>query len=187
MRTKSPYVLFLVLPVVLIALSFTSGAWAKPKYKVLHDFTGGNDGSGPYGSLIFDQQGNLYGTTAGGGTDQKCTGGCGTVFELTPETNGKWSETVLHSFQWDGRDGYDPTGNVILDAAGNLYGTATAGGLYNHGMAFELEPQTKGWKETVLYSFCAQPQCSDGGSPAGWFGYGRGGQLVWDGWGSLSS
>jgi uncharacterized repeat protein (TIGR03803 family) len=102
-------------------LSFSNGAWQKT---VLHSFGNGTDGSEPVGALVFDASGNLYGVTALGGTGA-CSGGCGTVYELTPAGSG-WQETVLHSFT--GADGEEPVAGLILDKAGNLYGTTRYGG-----------------------------------------------------------
>jgi uncharacterized repeat protein (TIGR03803 family) len=119
--------------------------------QVLYAFQGGNDGAGPIGDLIFDSSGNLYGTTGtGGGTD--CN--CGTVFELSPNGSGGWTETILHSFQ-GGSDGSGPSAGLIFDQAGNLYGTTFEGGGVNHlGTVFELSPSGNGgWTETILYSF----------------------------------
>jgi hypothetical protein len=93
---------------------------------VLHNFNlDGKDGHSP-GSLILDTAGNAYGTS-GGGTGQGCTGGCGTVFELV-HRNGKWTEKVLHSFNLDA-GGYEPTPSLVLDKAGNLYGTNVLGAI----------------------------------------------------------
>jgi len=115
-------------------------------YKVLYNFTGGGDGGGPQSSLTFDGAGNLYGTTSAGGL------GYGTVFELSPNGNGGWNETVLYSFT-GGTDGaYPEQSNVIFDGAGNLYGTAYGGG-NGYGVVFELSPEGAGWTETVLHSF----------------------------------
>ena len=111
------------------------------------------DGDTPNAGLIFDAAGNLYGTTQGGGTY-----GSGTVFELSPAGGGNWTETVLHSFNRDGTDGFQPFGGVIFDAAGNLYGTTPYGGTTTDtsdgGTAFELSPTAGGtWIEQVLHNF----------------------------------
>ena len=92
---------------------------------LLYSFTGGSDGGGPDSVLIFDSQGNLYGTTESGGSSTICDGGCGTVFELSPN-NGGWTETALYSFcsLSECADGERPlTGPLVQDSAGNLYGT----------------------------------------------------------------
>ncbi len=109
------------------------GTWTE---QLLYSFNNANgDGVGPFAGLTFDAHGNLYGTTSGGGA-----GGRGTVFELQPAVGGGWTETVLHSFSNDGTDGTTPYAGVILDAAGNLYGTTSAGGTYNHGTVYEVTP-----------------------------------------------
>lgn len=114
--------------------------------KVLHTFQGG-DGSVPFGPLVFDASGNLYGATAEGGT-----GNGGTVYELMPQANGTWREKALHDFGI-GSDETFPS-SVILDAAGNLYGTTRYGGVSNGGTIFRLSPNANGrWKEKVLHSF----------------------------------
>ena len=127
-----------------------TSTWAATNEKVLHSFNGnGADGYQPEASLIFDAVGNLYGTTYWGGTY-----GFGTVFELTPSGGGGWTETVLHSFQPNGTDGNYPIAGLIFDAAGNLYGTTSAGGTYGFGTVFELTPEEGGgWTETVLLNF----------------------------------
>jgi uncharacterized repeat protein (TIGR03803 family) len=107
------------------------GTWTE---QLLHSFTS-TDGAGPFAGLTFDAHGNLYGTTASGGT-----GGRGTLFELQPALGGGWTQKVLHNFSNDGTDGYTPYAGVILDAAGNLYGTTSAGGTYNHGTVYEVTP-----------------------------------------------
>jgi len=107
------------------------------KETVLYTFTGGADGANPLAGVIRDAAGNLYGTTEQGG-DLTCDApyGCGVVFKL--DTTGK--ETVLHTFA-GGADGADPTAALIQDAAGNLYGTASAGGFdCNCGVVFKLTP-----------------------------------------------
>ena len=126
------------------------GEWTE---KILHDFSG-KDGINPWeAGVIFDSSGNLYGTTLSGGDLTDCDGiGCGTVFELTPEAGGDWTEKVLHSFK--GPDGANPADAVTFDRSGNLYGTTYNGGHYNDGVAFELTPKAGGgWTEKVLHSF----------------------------------
>ena len=113
---------------------------------VLHNFAGGSDGSDPESSLTPDGKGNFYGTTYAGGL------GFGTVFELSPNRNGGWNETVLHSFT--SADGANPVdAYVIFDSAGNLYGTTYYGGTSQSGVVFELSPKGTGWAETVLHNF----------------------------------
>ena len=130
------------------------------------------DGAAPYAGLIFDAAGNLYGTTVAGGIyniNPNCTGGCGTVFELTP-AGGGWTETVLYSFcpAMYCFDGAQPSAGLLFNA-GNLYGTTQNGGTGgNGGAVFELTPNGGGgWTETVLYSFCPQSFCHnfDGTNP----------------------
>ena len=102
---------------------------------VLHSFIGPpTDGYGPYARLIMDTAGNLYGTTASGGGSSVCSGGCGTVFKLDTAGN----ETVLHSFT--GSDGAGPLAGLIMDTAGNLYGTTQGGGTFGFGTVFKLIP-----------------------------------------------
>jgi uncharacterized repeat protein (TIGR03803 family) len=129
------------------------------KETVLYTFCAQNsctDGAYPLAGLAFDQNGNLYGTTYGGGAH-----GLGIVFKLTPE--GK--ETVLYSFcaRTDCTDGAQPTAGLVLDQKGNLYGTTEFNGAYGYGVVFKLTPEGK---ETVLHSFCAQGYpCTDGANP----------------------
>ena len=137
------------------------GGWTET---VLHSFSGG-DGADPLAGLISDAVGNLYGTTWGGGTGSNCgTGGCGTVFELSPTAGGGWTETVLHNFDNNGADGVDPSAGLIFDAGGNLYGTTQLGGTYDNGTVFKVSPGEGGWTETVLHSFGSIN--NDGGTPS---------------------
>jgi uncharacterized repeat protein (TIGR03803 family) len=139
-----------------------NGHWTE---KVLHSFSdSGQDGYNPIAGLIFDGAGNLYGTTESGGSG--CGGwGCGVVFRLTPRANGKWTEKVLYAFV-GGTDGANPYAGVVLDLAGNLYGTTESGGAYAVGTVFQLIPSKNGkWTESVLYSFCSASGCTDGNGP----------------------
>jgi len=149
---------------LVLAFPFAGGAWAAPKYKILHAFTGGSDGGGIWDSVLFDAYGNLYGTTSGGGAY-----GYGTAFELSPGTKG-WTETVLYSFcaQPHCDDGAIPAASLIFDGSGNLYGTTSTVGTGSPqiGTIFELSASAGGnWSLTTLYDFCSLPNCSDGGSP----------------------
>ncbi len=138
-----------------VGCTHTQGA----KENTLVSFAGGGTPNLPYAGLIFDSAGNLYGTTQLGGAHNQ-----GTVFELSKASNG-WTETVLYSFG-GGHDGSHPTGDLVLDAAGNLYGTTTTGGAgsctQGCGTVFELSPVSGSWNETVLYSFAGG---SDGSQP----------------------
>ena len=91
-------------PIIAILL-LTQTGWTAPKYKVLHAFGAGNDGGGLWTSVIFDKKGSLFGATSGGGMH-----GYGIIFKLTPRTNGRWSETILHSFANGDPDGSEPNG-----------------------------------------------------------------------------
>jgi uncharacterized repeat protein (TIGR03803 family) len=137
----------------------SNGGWT---VTVLHRFTGGEDGEGPWGSVIFDASGNLYSATGTGGTH-----GLGTIFELTPKS-GTWEESVLYAFG-GGNDGSYPFGGVVFDKAGNLYGVTEAGGSGacgggGCGTVYKLRPEKKGWRETLLHRFADQ---TDGFSPMG--------------------
>src|SRR5215469_14279078 len=127
---------------------------------VLYNFSGGSDGGVPNSNLVFDPSGNLYGTTQYGGL------GYGTLFELSPDGNGGWNESVLYSFTGGG-DGSYPLGSLILDKAGNVYGTAIDGGANFAGVVFKLSRSGANWKQTVLYNFCSQSSCADGANPFG--------------------
>lgn len=154
-----------------------SGPWTET---VLHNFcqqANCADGGASRATMVFDASGNLYGTTSSGGAYNG-----GVVFEMTPQSNGTWTYTVLHSFG-NGTDGLSPSGGVALDSAGNLYGTTGAGGTTTTfcaggcGVAYELSPGSSSWTETILYNFCSQTGCVDGNGP--------GGVLVFDASGNL--
>src|SRR5258708_6931406 len=135
--------------------------------KVIYTFQGGVDGANPVAGLVPDAAGHLYGTTQNGGTSV-CR--CGTVFELSPPVTqgGKWTETILYSFKGGASDGATPTGTLIFDKLGNLYGTAQTGGPNDSGAAFELSPPAApgaAWRETVLFVFSSDG--SQGVNPIG--------------------
>jgi uncharacterized repeat protein (TIGR03803 family) len=113
-----------MLGAALVAATVVSPGASAQTLTTLHSFAGGSDGAIPEGGLIADAAGNLYSTTEIGGTS---TFGCGTVFELTPTG----TLTVLHNLAFS--DGSEPTGRLIADAAGNLYGTARFGGTSSTG------------------------------------------------------
>ncbi len=119
-------------------LSPSGSGWTD---STIHTFAGGNDGANPSSAPVFDNSGNLYGTTAFGGG---CGGsGCGTVFQLTPSGSG-WSENILYNFSGSFTV---PIGGLLFDTQGNLYGTASV----PNGI-FELSPSNGGWSATLLYS-----------------------------------
>ena len=119
------------------------------RYKVIHTFSGGKDGAvGSLGPLVFDAAGSLYGVTELGGTN-----GAGAVYKLSPTPRGPWKTTVLYDFKGT-PDAGNPYGGLILDKAGNLYGTTYFGGANGMGAVFQLTPGPNGtWQENVLYSF----------------------------------
>jgi uncharacterized repeat protein (TIGR03803 family) len=134
----------------------TGSTWTE---KVLYNFSylSQTDGYFPEANLVFDAKGNLWGTTADGGTGQDLEGG-GTIFELVPQGGGGWTEKVIYNFGGGGPQGYLITGGVVLDSAGNIYGVAHSGGngFGLDGTVFELSPGTGGtWTFKVLHSFGA--------------------------------
>jgi len=144
-----------------------SGGWRE---KVLRNFGNATDGQTPYGSLVMDAAGNLYGTTWAGGVY-----GYGTVFELSPHANGNWSEKRLRHFGHD-LDGRNPSASLIWDAAGNLYGTTSSGGGHGGGTVFALMPLGDGrWSEEQVHDFNSGGK--DGNNPRG--------SLIWDAAGNL--
>ncbi len=151
-------------------LTHTKTGW---KEKTLYAFAGGKDANWPNESLVFDTAGNLYGASYQGG-GAGCGGyGCGTVFQLTPSRTG-WKEKLLYAFT-GGKDGGQPYESVILDKAGNLYGTTFAGGDANgDGVVFELIHSKGTWKEKVLYTFTGG---DDGANPYVNVIFGKGGAL----------
>jgi uncharacterized repeat protein (TIGR03803 family) len=114
--------------------------------RVIYSFGTGTDAINPAAGVTVDAQGNLYGTTPAGGDF-----GNGAVYKLSRTASG-WTESVLYSFQGP-NDGQNPVGGVILDSAGNLYGTTFDGGVNGGGTVYQLSPSTTGWTFTAIYSF----------------------------------
>ena len=149
------FALYFALGVVSCGFAFSQ------TYNVLFNFDG-YDGAAP-SYLVFDGAGNLYGVGGGGSNECGAAFGCGTIFELSP-SNGSWTEKVLYYFCSSGNcvDGVFPNGGIVLDKAGNIYGTTSTGGALGGGVVFEISPNGI---ETVLYQFCANsPQDCPGGS-----------------------
>lgn len=147
-----------------------NGRWSE---SVLHSFNG-NDGCYSVAGLVTDSAGNLFGSTAEGGTGScalrathqrsqaGCVNGCGTLFELSRGAHGRYSFTVVHYFAEP--TGAGPSGNMVFDGAGNLYGSAVVGSA-GSGAVFKLAPATHNhWKYTVLHAFTNTP---DGSLPTG--------------------
>lgn len=145
------------------------GSWTETTLYYLQG--GANDGCNPFGTLIFDKDGNLYGTAQAGGSNNT-----GAVFELSPPATagGAWTETVLYILPADDSQGFWPEGNLVMDSAGNLYATATKGGAGNApdclggcGTLFEVSPPTTPggpWTGGAIHSFGVT--ASDGSEPA---------------------
>jgi uncharacterized repeat protein (TIGR03803 family) len=128
--------------------------------RVVYNFSGGNDGGNAATGLTLDKTGNVYGTTVVGGTYQ-----CGTIFELAPQQNPPWSESVLYNFTCYG-DGKNPHGGVTLDPQGNLVGTTVAGGVgYCAGDGCGVVFKYASGTESVLYGFTGNRDGFGPGSP----------------------
>ncbi len=179
------------LRLVVIVLLFASIASAEWKEKVLYSFRGGVDaGSVPAGGVVFDKQGNLYVATTGGGpkTCVPFSYECGAVYELSPPAakGDPWTATLIKMFAGEGsKDASVPSGGLIIDDEGNLYGVSGYGGTGNCvlfglagcGTVYELSPPAQkggAWTETILYSF---PTAKQGYLPQG--------NLVFDSAGNL--
>jgi uncharacterized repeat protein (TIGR03803 family) len=123
-------------------LTRSGAAWTET---IVHNFDDGDDGAVPYGGLIADKLGNLYGAATEGGS-----GGGGTIYELSP-ASGSWTFNVIYS-----NPGWGISGsfrNVALDASGNLYGTTHCDGANDAGTIYKLTPASGSWTYTSLYVF----------------------------------
>src|SRR5207245_2904535 len=134
----------------------SDGSWS---YRVLYNFgAAANDGINSYSGLIFDKAGNLYGDTCRGGT-----GNSGTVFELLPASDGRWTEKVLYSFT-GGNDAQCPRSTLLLDRTEqHLYGTTSFGGDIGCGTAFQLERANDNWEQRVIHAFTGTDECFPSG------------------------
>jgi uncharacterized repeat protein (TIGR03803 family) len=126
------------------------GGWTESD---LYAFAGGaSDGANPFGGLVFDTAGNLYGAAYYGGPSDS-----GGVFELSPQAGGGWHEQMIYFFQ-NGTDGSTPDSLLIIDPAGNLYGMTQFGGSESCGTVFKLSPGTGGtWSKHTLHEFTGDP------------------------------
>lgn len=141
-------------------LKNVGGTWIPT---VLHSFDW-TDGAYPRGQLLFDATGNLYGTASYGGGTSDCyfTGDCGVLFKLAPNSDGTWTESVLHVFTGLNGDASNTDGGLMFDAAGNLYGTGQWGGA-GMGAVFQFTPNSdETWRENMLLGFSGS---SRGGYP----------------------
>jgi hypothetical protein len=145
---------------VAFELVLSGGKWIKHTIYQFCSKANCSDGSEPWGALLIDSKGNLYGTT------YQSQGHLSVVFEISPVADGPWNEVVLHTScsQPNCADG-SAANPLIMDAAGNLYGSAALDGASNAGVLFKIVPQGENSPYTVLYNFCSQPKCSDGSSP----------------------
>lgn len=172
-----------VLSVALCVALFGAIAWAG-SYQVVYTFQP-KTGYGPYNGVIFDAAGNMYGATFAGGTagcDKGVQGGCGVIFELSPTGDGTWTYSELYNFT-GGVDGSHPFSTLVMDAAGNLYGTTFGknnGAGSGLGTAFELSPTASGaWKFTLLHTFAGG---KDGRTPAGTLALDQSGNVYGSTW-----
>jgi len=145
---------------VFMASPAQGGGWTETS---LYEFQYSADGAEPNGNLVIDHSGNLIGTAATGGMgDNRCIGDfCGVVFQMTHTSSG-WVQSILHTFTYS--DGANPSGGLISDAAGNLYGNTSHGGTNGGGTVYELSPSNGGYTFHVLYNFTGSASQS---GPAG--------------------
>ena len=134
-------------------LSPNGGQWV---FKTLYRFRGGDDGAYPAARLAIGPDGSLYGTTvSGGGINQICQyqEGCGTVFRLTPNPDGSWTESIIYRFLIQEDLNLSYGNGVVVDQGGNLYGTDVHGGEFGGGSVYQLTPSDSGYVYSVIFSF----------------------------------
>ena len=150
MRSRQNSRFLAVISTFAMTLLLTATNAVGQRESFLHSFGGNSkDGAELRAGFVMDASGNLFSTTTEGGA-----AGIGTVFELSPRTGGGWAERVLYSFLNNSRDGAFPTGTLVMDSSGNLFGTTYAGGFRGYGTVFEISPKPGGgWKENILHSF----------------------------------
>jgi uncharacterized repeat protein (TIGR03803 family) len=142
----------------------TQGKWT---VTILHQFTGGSDGSFPTSSVVMDSHGRLYGVAENGGTGCEKPGGCGVLYKLTPpDTEGQpWSFSVAYNFI--GGDNTAFPGGLNIDKEDNLYGSASFSEDTYKQVIYKLAPSGGGWTETILYRFYVSPkQCGGAAAPS---------------------
>ena len=116
---------------------------------IVHSFAGGADGANPSSGLSFDSAGNFYGTTQNGGAGEYCGADCGVIYKFAPASGG-WNETILYTFN-GGPDGENPSGGVVINAAGDFFGTCIE--CLPHGTVYELTPNGSGYSKSTIYEF----------------------------------
>ncbi len=142
-----------LIAIACVACLLATSAWAAPKFRIIYTFAGGTDGNGPTGMMTFDNAGSIYGVTSVGGTIGGCFGfGCGTVFQLNLK-GGHWSKNILYNLSNVGNSFVGPSGPLVLDNSGNVYGTGQSGGDFGSGEVFQVTNTGSGWVGSVLHSF----------------------------------
>jgi uncharacterized repeat protein (TIGR03803 family) len=159
------------LAVAAVTMGLAASSLCAGQETVLHTFVNKSDGAFPFGGLTLDAKGNPYGTTDIGGLPL----GDGTVYQLTPKASGGFTFRTIHTFSQAAGDGGNPAGSVVLDAAGNIYGTTSNGQIGGCGIVYELSPTRSGtWKETILHKFRGN---SDGCNSSGFVTLDQAGNL----------
>jgi uncharacterized repeat protein (TIGR03803 family) len=140
------------LAVIAVTLLFATTCLAQGVEKVIFTFSGGVDGGQPSANLVQDSKGNLYGTTLSGGD-----GFYGTLFELSKNSDGSWTEQTIHDFGIEQNDGQFPAAGLVMDGKGNLYGSTVQGGVFHDGVIFEFTLGNGGtWVENIIDNFSGE-------------------------------